>query len=60
MSSMIQTGKAVATAAIDVLAMGYEDAGKPEEANRNPADPFQKAAVEIGSAYAGVNVPKPV
>lgn len=60
MNPMIQTGKAFAEAATDMVTMGFKDAENPEQANRNPAEPFQKAATDIAGAYATATVPKPL
>ena len=60
MNPMIQAGKAMAEAATDMVTMGYKDLEDPERAKQNPAEPFQKAAVDIATAYTGANVPKPI
>lgn len=60
MNQMLQTGRAVAEAATDMVTMGYKDLENPERAQQNPAEPFQKAAVDVATAYTGAKVPKPI
>ena len=60
MNPVLDVGKAVAGVAADMATMGYKDAENPEGANRNPAEPFQKAAVDMATAYTCATVPKPI